>query len=42
MATLNPARAMNLDHKTGKIEEGRRADLIIWDKGRPKNKACNS
>ncbi len=32
MATLNPAKAMNLDNKIGQIQEGRRADLVIWDK----------
>jgi N-acetylglucosamine-6-phosphate deacetylase len=32
MASLNPARAMNLDKMIGQIEKGRRADLVIWDK----------
>lgn len=32
MASLNPARAMNLKTIIGQIEKGRRADLVIWDK----------
>lgn len=32
MATFNPAGAMHLDHILGQIKEGRRADLVIWDK----------
>ena len=32
MATANPAKAMNLDHSLGHVENGRRADLVIWDK----------
>ncbi len=32
MASLNPARAMNLDNMIGQIGKGRRADLVIWDK----------
>ena len=32
MATLNPAKVMNLDSTMGQIKKGRRADLVIWDK----------
>lgn len=32
MATMNPAKAMGLEHTIGQIQEGRRADLVIWDK----------
>jgi len=31
MATINPARAIGLDHILGSIETGKRADLIIID-----------
>lgn len=30
-ATVNPARALGIDHVAGIIEEGRKADLILWD-----------
>jgi N-acetylglucosamine-6-phosphate deacetylase len=32
MATINPARIMNLDKNIGQIVKGRRADLVIWNK----------
>lgn len=32
MASLNPARAMKLDHCLGQIKEGGQADLVIWEK----------
>ena len=32
MATINPARATKLEHIIGQIQEGRRADLVIWDR----------
>lgn len=31
MATLNPAKAAGIDHITGSIKEGKRADLLIVD-----------
>lgn len=33
MASLNPARAMEISHNTGFIEEGKEADLIMVDTG---------
>lgn len=29
--TVNPARAMGLDHRLGRIQEGFDADIVIWD-----------
>ena len=29
--TLNPAWALGIDHLTGSLREGKRADLVIWD-----------
>ena len=29
--TLNPARAIGVDHETGSLEVGKRADVVIWD-----------
>ncbi len=29
--TINPAIAHGLSHETGSIEEGKRADIVIWD-----------
>ncbi|KAI6132248.1 hypothetical protein EDD16DRAFT_1775935 [Pisolithus croceorrhizus] len=29
--TVNPARAMGLDHRLGRIQEGYDADVVIWD-----------
>ncbi len=31
MATLNPARKLNLDHKLGKIKAGYQADFVLFD-----------
>lgn len=31
MATLNPAKLLNIDHITGSIEEGKLADLVLVD-----------
>jgi imidazolonepropionase-like amidohydrolase len=31
-ATINPARYLNLDEKTGTVEKGKKADLILLDK----------
>lgn len=31
MASLNPARTLGLEKKTGSLEPGRRADLVLWD-----------
>ncbi len=33
MASLNPARTLGLEKKTGSLEPGRRADLALWDNG---------
>ena len=29
--TLNPAWALGIDHLTGSLREGKRADLVVWD-----------
>ena len=29
--TLNPAWAMGIDHLTGSLEAGKRADVVVWD-----------
>ncbi len=29
--SLNPARALGIDQETGSIEEGKAADLVLWD-----------
>jgi imidazolonepropionase-like amidohydrolase len=31
MITINAAKALHLDHRTGSIEEGKDADLVIWN-----------
>ena len=31
MVTLNPAKLLHIDHKTGSIAKGKDADLVIWD-----------
>ncbi len=31
MATLNPARKLNLDHKLGRLKAGYQADLVLFD-----------
>lgn len=31
MITLNPAKALHLDDRTGSIKEGKDADLVIWN-----------
>jgi alpha-D-ribose 1-methylphosphonate 5-triphosphate diphosphatase len=36
MVTLNPARAANMDHRFGSIEEGRTADLVLLDRTGPR------
>ena len=33
LATLNPARLLGLDGELGRVEEGRRADLVVVDEG---------
>ena len=33
--TLNAARALGIDSETGSLEVGKRADLVLWDVGRP-------
>ncbi|MBX9692679.1 MAG: amidohydrolase family protein, partial [Cyanobacteria bacterium] len=32
MASLNPARALELDSRIGSLEPGRLADVVLWDK----------
>lgn len=32
IATYNGAKAMGIDHKTGSIEKGKKADIIIWER----------
>jgi len=29
--TINPARALHIDHKVGSIEVGKQADLVLWN-----------
>lgn len=31
MVTINPAIQLGIDHRTGSIEEGKDADLVVWD-----------
>ncbi len=31
MVTLNPAKALHLDHRMGSVEPGKDADLVLWD-----------
>lgn len=31
MVTLNPARMLKLDHRIGSVEEGKDADLVLWN-----------
>ena len=35
MVTLNPAKLLRIDHKTGSIKEGKDADIVIWDDNPP-------
>ena len=30
LVTLNPAKILHIDHRTGSIEEGKDADLVLW------------
>ncbi|HET8735360.1 MAG TPA: amidohydrolase family protein [Pricia sp.] len=30
MVTINPAKLLHLDHRTGSIKEGKDADLVLW------------
>ncbi len=30
LITINPARLLHIDHRTGSIEEGKDADIVIW------------
>lgn len=32
MVTLNPAKLLHLDHRTGSIKKGKDADLVLWSK----------
>jgi len=38
--TVHAARALGLHHELGTIAPGRRADLALWDVGRPAELAC--
>ncbi len=31
LITINPARELGIDHRTGSIEVGKDADLVVWD-----------
>ncbi len=31
LVTINPARLLHIDHRTGSIREGKDADVVIWD-----------
>jgi imidazolonepropionase-like amidohydrolase len=31
MVTLNPAKLLRIDHRTGSIKEGKDADLVLWN-----------
>lgn len=31
MVTINPARALHIDHRTGSIKTGKDADLVLWN-----------
>lgn len=31
MVTLNPAKLLHLDHRTGSIKEGKDADVVLWN-----------
>ncbi|QGU96139.1 amidohydrolase family protein [Clostridium bovifaecis] len=31
MITINPAKAINIDHRAGSLEEGKDADIVIYD-----------
>jgi len=31
MVTINPAKLLHLDHRTGSIKEGKDADLVLWN-----------
>jgi 5-methylthioadenosine/S-adenosylhomocysteine deaminase len=35
MATINGARAMGLDHELGSLEQGKKADCVVFDFRRP-------
>jgi imidazolonepropionase-like amidohydrolase len=32
MVTINPAKLLHLDHRTGSIKKGKDADLVLWSK----------
>lgn len=42
MATLNPARVINLDHRIGKLAEGYKADLTLFDENLEVESVYNS